>query len=75
MYNCKICYVNSIQVPALVVVGRYDQVTPVSCSQEIANAIPDARLEIFEQSGHDPPTDESERFREILFDFLETKIL
>jgi proline iminopeptidase len=66
---------NSFQAPTLVVVGRHDYVTPVACSQDIANGIPRARLEIFEWSGHSPPSDETEKFEEILLDFLKTEVL
>jgi proline iminopeptidase len=56
----------SVACPALVLGGAYDPITPVSCSQEIFDALPPAhrRLEIFEGCGHgvyrDKP-DEAER--------------
>ena len=58
------------QAPTLVVVGRYDAICPVQFSQEIADGIPNARLEIFEYSGHNPPADEPEKFQKIVLDFL-----
>lgn len=64
-----------LQVPTLVVVGRYDNVTPVSSSEEIAKGIPFARLEIFEHSGHSPPADEPEKFSQIISDFLESRVM
>ena len=57
------------------VVGRHDYVTPVKFSEEIASGIPHARLEIFEHSGHSPPSDEPGKFREIVLDFLKTTVL
>lgn len=42
----------SIRVPTLVVVGREDALTPLEMSQEIAGAIPGARLEIVGDCGH-----------------------
>jgi proline iminopeptidase len=64
-----------INAPTLVIVGRHDAITPVSCSQEIADAIPIARLEVFEFSGHSPPSDEPEKFEQVLSDFLRTVVL
>lgn len=57
------------------VVGRHDLITPVEFSQEIANGLPNARLEIFEHSGHNPPSDEPERFQEVALDFLKAHVL
>ena len=41
-----------IDVPALILQGRYDWVTPMSGALEMAEKLPDATLHIFEQSGH-----------------------
>lgn len=38
-------------------------------------AIPRARLEIFEQSGHSPPSDEPAKFTEKLSDWLKSEVL
>lgn len=79
MGSSKLIYVSPVtnygQAPTLVIVGRYDQVTPVSCSQEIAKGIASARLEIFERSGHSPSSDEPEKFQEVLLDFLKKEVL
>ncbi|MBU1362111.1 MAG: alpha/beta hydrolase [Gammaproteobacteria bacterium] len=41
-----------LRVPALVLCGREDQVTPVALSKEMAGLLPDAELVIVERSGH-----------------------
>ena len=41
-----------IRVPALVLCGREDQVTPVALSEEMAELLPDAELVIVETAGH-----------------------
>jgi proline iminopeptidase len=41
-----------IRVPALVLQGRYDWVTPMEGAQEMARRIPNAQLHIFEHSSH-----------------------
>ncbi|KAL2397773.1 hypothetical protein ABEF93_004599 [Exophiala dermatitidis] len=64
-----------IKAPTLVTVGRYDYVTPVSFAQELESGIPDSSLEIFEHSGHSPQSDEPEKFRQVLLDFLKARVL
>lgn len=51
-----------VRAPALLCVGRHDPQTPVVCSRELAAGIPDARLVVFETSGHAPFLEEPERF-------------
>ncbi len=41
-----------IHVPALVLQGRYDWVTPMAGAEEMARSIPNAQLHVFEHSGH-----------------------
>ena len=41
-----------IKCPALVLCGRQDQLTPLECSEEMAAAIPGAKLVVVEQCGH-----------------------
>jgi pimeloyl-ACP methyl ester carboxylesterase len=43
---------SAIKVRTLVLCGRQDAMTPVSCHTEIADAIPNARLVLIEDSGH-----------------------
>lgn len=44
-----------IDCPTLVACGRQDQLTPLELSEEMAAAIPRARLEVVEDCGHLPP--------------------
>jgi proline iminopeptidase len=53
-----------------VTVGRDDWITPVACSETIASLIPDARLVVFEKSGHSPQIEEAEAFQELVRGFL-----
>ncbi|PZG42991.1 hydrolase [Spongiactinospora gelatinilytica] len=59
-----------ITAPALVTVGRHDWITPVSCSETIAGLIPDAKLVVFENSGHSPQVEEAGLFEATVRDFL-----
>jgi pimeloyl-ACP methyl ester carboxylesterase len=44
-----------IEMPALVIVGREDRVTPLPRAQQIASDIANARLEVIDDSGHMTP--------------------
>jgi proline iminopeptidase len=55
-----------IQVPALVIVGRDDFITPVTQAERLQRGLPNAELVIFEESGHMPYIEETERFREVV---------
>ncbi|MBA3945003.1 MAG: alpha/beta fold hydrolase [Herpetosiphonaceae bacterium] len=65
-------FLPQITVPTLVVVGRYDRITPVSQAEVMAQAIPGARLEIFEDSGHMTISEEQDRFNALVQEFLGT---
>ncbi|MDT7550385.1 MAG: hypothetical protein QOE84_2779 [Actinomycetota bacterium] len=60
----------TISAPTLVTVGRHDWITPVSCSQTIADLVPNSELVIFEESGHSPQKEEYERFQQVIRDFM-----
>ena len=57
-------------VPLLVVWGRRDAVIPVAHGEELARAVPGARLEVFEQSGHFPHLTEPRRLADLLAAWL-----
>ncbi len=59
-----------ITCPTLVTVGRDDWITPVAASEVITAGIPDARLVVFEKSGHSPQIEEAELWRQTVRDFL-----
>ncbi|MEE6259521.1 alpha/beta fold hydrolase [Plantactinospora sonchi] len=59
-----------ISCPTLVTVGRHDWITPVPCSETIAELIPNSRLVVFEHSGHSPQTEEAELFQRVVREFL-----
>ena len=62
---------SKITTPTLVVVGRHDVICPVEDSLEISKNIANSELVIFENSGHNPPADEPERFQATVFQFLD----
>lgn len=64
---------HNISVPTLVTVGRHDWITPVVCSELIAEKIPNSELVIFENSGHSPQLEENEDYLKLVRSFLGSK--
>jgi proline iminopeptidase len=60
----------AVRVPALVIAGRHDFVTPLAMSEEIAACLPGARLELFDNAGHFAHVEEPARFHEVLRRFV-----
>ncbi|MGH2657168.1 MAG: alpha/beta fold hydrolase [Actinomycetota bacterium] len=63
-----------ITVPALVVVGDRDLVTPKTSAQALRSALPDARAVVITRAGHLSMMEQHERFDEVLDGFL-TEVL
>ena len=59
-----------ITCPTLVTVGRDDWITPVASSETIASLIPDARVVVFEKSGHSPQIEERDLWLSVVREFL-----
>ena len=60
----------NIKAPTLVIVGRHDFITNVAMAEEMVKHIPDARLEIFEDSGHFAVIEEPEKFHQTIKHFV-----
>jgi pimeloyl-ACP methyl ester carboxylesterase len=58
------------QIAAPTLCGRYDPQFPLPCSEELAGAIPHARLVVLERSGHYPFIEEPRLFSEVVEAFL-----
>jgi proline iminopeptidase len=65
-------HLKKIKVPTLVIVGRHDFITNVGMAEEIVKHIPNARLEIFEDSGHFALVEEPEKFYRVIKEFVES---
>ncbi len=61
-----------IKVPALVLQGRYDWVTPMAGAQEMAQQIPKAQLHVFEHSGHMVFMEEQEELVSVIKQWIES---
>lgn len=64
-------HLKKITVPTLVLVGRHDFITNVAMAEEMVKHIPNARLEIFEDSGHFALVEEPEKFYRVIKEFVE----
>ena len=61
---------HKITAKTLVINGKYDGLNPPECGEEIASYIPDARFALFEDSGHAPNIEETDKFMELVSSFL-----
>ena len=60
----------SVTVPALVVTGRDEKLVPIAAEEYVVEQMPNARLAVFEQSGHCPFLEEPDRFNEVVDEFV-----
>lgn len=60
-----------VAAPTLILVGRHDPEAPVACSEELQISIPDARMIIFEESGHFPFIEQPTAFLTVVRRFLD----
>jgi pimeloyl-ACP methyl ester carboxylesterase len=51
----RVCLLEAIRVPTLVIHGAADPLVPLACGVDTARLVPNARLEVIEGMGHDLP--------------------
>lgn len=59
-------------IPVMLIWGTRDAVIPVEHAPLALAAVPEARLELFEDAGHFPHHSDPDRFVEVLVDFIST---
>lgn len=57
-------------VPTLIVWGEHDRIIPVSHAYTAHDAIPNSRVEVFEETGHFPHREAPDRFARVLSEFI-----
>jgi proline iminopeptidase len=62
-----------LRVPIFIAQGRYDYASPYVLWEGIAPTLPNATLQIFEQSGHQPFFEEPDRFAVALTDWMSSQ--
>jgi pimeloyl-ACP methyl ester carboxylesterase len=61
-----------MRVPALVCTGRDEKLVPVSDGEYLVERMPDARLVVFDESGHCPFLEEPQEFNRVLASFVDS---
>ena len=67
-YDCT-AHLGTIDVPTLFTCGRYDEATPETTAW-YRSLLPNSEMVIFEQSAHMPHLEETERYLQVIRDFL-----
>jgi pimeloyl-ACP methyl ester carboxylesterase len=60
---------DAVRQPVLIVHGREDMLVPLSLSAWLADALPNARLEVLDDTGHLPMLERPVQFNELLLEF------
>ena len=66
----RIARLAEIRVPTLITVGRFDEIPPV-CAETMRRGIAGSRVVVFEHSGHTAHLEETERYLQVVGDFLQ----
>ena len=64
-------WVGSLKVPALVIWGSRDEITPREFPEELAGKLPEGRLHIINGAGHVVMIDARDEFNRAVADFIE----
>ena len=67
-------FLPDIEVPTLVVAAERDTFTPMELADEMANAIPNAELEVIEDASHAAPVEQPERITDRVEEFLRLRL-
>jgi len=62
--------IGDIQLPTLVIAADNDY-TPITTKEVYVAAMPQARLQVIENSRHGTPMDQPDRFNEVVLEFLD----
>ncbi len=61
---------SSLRMPLMVVWGRQDKLVPAAHAEAVLEAVPDARVHIFDECGHWPQVEHAEQFNSLVAEFL-----
>jgi hypothetical protein len=65
---------HNLHVPALILCGTTDVLTPVASSQRLADLIPGSRIHLVEGAGHMLPLESPERVDREILEFVESVV-
>jgi non-heme chloroperoxidase len=63
---------SSVTVPTLLCFGRDEKLVPIAAGEHLQQSLPNARLVIFENSGHCPTLEEPDRFNQEVDQFIQS---
>jgi pimeloyl-ACP methyl ester carboxylesterase len=67
-------FLPDVDVPTLVIAAEHDTFTPMPLAEEMAQAIPNAELEVIEEASHAAPVEQPERIAGRIEDFLASRL-
>jgi len=67
-------FLPDVSVPTLVIAAEHDTFTPMPLAEEMAQAIPNAELEVIEEASHAAPVEQPERIAGRIEDFLTSRL-
>ena len=67
-------FLSGVDVPTLVIAAEHDTFTPMSLAREMADAIPNAQLEVVEGASHAAPVEQPDGIAERVEDFLSSRL-
>lgn len=63
-------YLNQITKPTLLCFGKEEKLIPVAAGEHLNRAIPNSKLELFEESCHCPFIEEADKFNRVVDEFI-----
>ena len=63
-----------IKIPTLILVGKDDELTPLTMAEELGSEIPNAKLKVFEQGGHGLYWEIPALFNKAVLDFVNAHV-
>ena len=70
-HNPKLpAYLRGVQVPTLIVWGKYDAIIPRQCGELYQQALANSRLHVIDRCGHSPALEKPQEFLHVVQDFL-----
>lgn len=67
-------FLGEVDVPTLIVAAELDTFTPMNLAHQMADAIPDAELEVIEEASHAAPVEQPERIADRVEEFLACRL-
>ncbi len=68
-------FLDEVAVPTLIIAAERDTFTPMELAHEMADAIPEAELEVIEEASHAAPVEQPDRIAERIEEFLASRVL